>query len=61
MDKTSFREAALADYILKAENWDREKLLQETISLKYLLLESQTDSEIITEINELKLAQWENQ
>ena len=61
MDRISFREAVLADYILKAENWDREKLLQETISLKSLLLESQTDSEIITEINELKLAQWENQ
>ncbi|MFA6376743.1 MAG: hypothetical protein WCX69_05065 [Candidatus Paceibacterota bacterium] len=61
MDRTSFREAVLADYILKAENWDREKLLQETISLKCLLLESQTDSEIITEINEEKLNRWENQ
>jgi hypothetical protein len=61
MDRTSFREAVLADYILKAENWDREKLLQEAINLKCLLLESQTDSEIITEVNDLKLAQWEDQ
>jgi hypothetical protein len=61
MDRVSFREAVLADYILKVENWDRETLLQEAINLKSLLLGSQTDSEIITEVNELKLAQWENQ
>lgn len=47
MDSTSFREALLADYISKIQEMTREELLQETIDLKYRVLESCSDAELI--------------
>lgn len=47
MDSTSFREALLADYISKAQEMTREELLQEAIDLKYRVLESCSDAELI--------------
>jgi hypothetical protein len=47
MDSMSFREALLADYISKIQGMTREELLQEAIDLKYRVLESCSDSELI--------------
>jgi len=47
MDSTSLREAILADYIGKIQDMTRKELLQELIELKYRMLESCSDSELI--------------
>jgi hypothetical protein len=47
MDSMSFREALLADYISKIQGMTREELLQEVIDLKYRVLESCSDAELI--------------
>jgi hypothetical protein len=47
MDSTSFREALLADYISKIQEMTREELWQEVIDLKYRVLESCSDAELI--------------
>ena len=52
MDKVSFREAILADFIRKVESWPRKRLLQELINLKYSELESATDGEVIAKLYE---------
>lgn len=52
MDKVSFREAILADFIMEVESWSRERLLQELISMKHSELESATDGEVITKLHE---------
>ncbi len=48
MDRTTFAEALLADYIVKAHMLSREELIQEVIELKSLVLESASDTELIT-------------
>lgn len=48
MDRTTFTEALLADYIVKAHMLSREELIQEVIELKSLVLESASDTELIT-------------
>lgn len=48
MDSTSFREALLADYITKVQCMTRDELLQEVIDLKYRVLESCSDADLIT-------------
>jgi hypothetical protein len=47
MDSMSFREALLADYIAKVQCMTREELLQEVIDLKYRVLESCSDTDLI--------------
>ena len=34
MEETTFREAILAEYIIKVQDWPKEKLLQELLDLK---------------------------
>lgn len=57
MDETTFREAMLADYILRVQGWSRNKLLQELLDVKCRLLELSNDGEIIIELNEQRSEQ----
>ena len=57
MDKTSFREAILADYIMEAESWPRKKLIQELIRIKFHELESATDNEVLVKLYEQRTRQ----
>lgn len=50
MDSTSFREAILADYIVKVKTMTAEELVQELIDLKHRALESSSDEELINQI-----------
>ena len=52
MDETSFREAILADYIIKVQDWPRNRLLEELLDVKCRLLELASDNEAIIELNE---------
>lgn len=47
MDRTTFREAVFADYIVKMSGLSRNELLQEAIELKSLVLESASDTEVL--------------
>lgn len=50
MDSVSFREAILADYILKVKTMTTAELMQELIDLKYCVLESLPDEELVKQI-----------
>ena len=48
MDRTTFLEALLADYIMKVQTLSPDELIQEAIELKSLVLESASDEELIS-------------
>jgi hypothetical protein len=48
MDRITFVEALLADYIMKVQILSRDKLLQEVIELKSLVLEFTSDEDLIS-------------
>ncbi len=47
MDRTTFIEMILADYIERVKHLSREELLNELLDLKYRVLESSSDDEVI--------------
>lgn len=46
MDRTTFLEAILADYIARVSKLTKEELTQELIELKFYILESASDEEV---------------
>lgn len=47
MDRTTFLEAILADYIARLSPLTRDELIQEVIELKFHILESASDEEVL--------------
>jgi len=48
MDRTTFTEALLADYIARVHMLSREELIREVIELKHRVLKSASDGELTT-------------
>lgn len=51
MEKITFIESLLADYILKIEPWSKEKLINELIEIKFRELESIADIDLLKKEN----------
>lgn len=51
MDRLSFQEAVLADYIQVVSSYTREELLNELLDVKYSQLEQLPDDELIVQFN----------
>ncbi len=51
MDRFSFQEAVLADYIQVVSLYTREELLNELLDVKYSQLEQLPDDELIVQFN----------
>lgn len=51
MDRFSFQEAVLADYIQVVSLYTREELLNELLDVKYAQLEQLPDDELIVQFN----------
>lgn len=52
MEETSFKEAIMADYIVRVQDWPRDRILQELLDVRYRLLELTNVNGIVIEINE---------
>lgn len=52
MEKITFIESLLADYILKIESWSKEKLINELIEIKFRELESVANIDTLKKMNE---------
>lgn len=57
MDRFSFQEAVLADYIQVVSTYSREKLLNELLDVKYDQLEKLSDEALLVELNEQRKKQ----
>ena len=51
MDRFSFQEAVLADYIQVVSTYSRDELLSELLDVKSGQLELLTDDQLLTELN----------
>lgn len=51
MDRFSFQEAVLAEYITVLRSYSREELLNELLDVKYDQLEKLSDDALIVELN----------
>jgi hypothetical protein len=51
MDRFSFQEAVLAEYIAVLRSYSREELLNELLDVKYEQLEKLSDEALIVELN----------
>ncbi len=52
MDRFSFQEAVLADYIQVLQSYSKEELLSELLDVKYDQLEKLSDEALLVELNE---------
>jgi len=57
MDRFSFQEAVLADYIQVLQSYSREELLSELLDVKYGQLEKLSDEALLVELNEQRKKQ----
>jgi len=57
MDRLSFQEAVLADYIQVLQSYSREELLSELLDVKYGQLEKLSDEALLVELNEQRKKQ----
>lgn len=57
MDSTTFREMILADYIEEVKHLSREELLNRLLDLKYRVLESSSDDEVVQQYEQRRQKQ----